>query len=210
MRLASTSFSHQGPIPERCAFGVPDPLKLEPMKLGPNHNPALSWSDVPADAKSLVLLCIDVDVPTSLENFNKEGRSISAELARTDFAHWVMVDIAPADGGVAEGECSDGIIAGGKKNPPGPPGSRQGINDYTNFMDSDPDMRGDYYGYEGPCPPWNDERVHHYHFRLYATDLEHCPVEGRFTAADVQAAIAGHVLAEAELVGTYSLNPKAG
>ena len=189
---------------------MPDPLKLEPMKLGPNHNPALNWSDVPAGARSLVLLCIDVDVPTSLENFNKEGRSIAADLPRTDSSHWVMVDIPPTDGGVGEGECSDGIVAGGKKNPPGPPGSRQGINDYTNFMASDPDMRGDYYGYEGPCPPWNDERVHHYHFRLYATDLERCPVEGRFTAADVQAAIAGHVLAQAELVGTYSLNPKVG
>jgi len=42
---------------------------------------------------------------------------------------------------------------------------------------------------------------------FYATDLERCPVDGAFTGADVERAIAGHVLAEARLTGTYSLNP---
>lgn len=178
------------------------------MRLGQNRNPQLAWSDIPAAAKSLVLLCIDVDVPSSLENFNKEGRIIEASLPRVEFCHWAMVDIAPRDGGVAEGECSDGITPRGKKSPAGPPGSRQGINEYTGFMASDPEMAGDYFGYEGPCSPWNDEQVHHYHFILYATDLERCPVDGRFTGADVQKAIRGHVLAEARLTGTYTLNPK--
>ena len=44
-------------------------------------------------------------------------------------------------------------------------------------------------------------------FVLYATDLARCPVEGAFTGAQVEAAIKGHVLAEARLTGTYSLNP---
>lgn len=206
MKLTSTSFRHEGPVPGHCAFGIPD--SDAHMKLGGNRNPQLSWSEVPKGAKSLVLLCIDVDVPSSLENFNKEGKSIAVDLPRVEFCHWAMVDIAPRDGAVAEGECSDGITPHGKKNPKGPPGSRQGINGYTGFMASDPDMAGDYYGYEGPCPPWNDERIHHYHFTLYATDLERCPVEGRFTGADVQKAIRGHVLAEARLTGTYTLNQK--
>jgi hypothetical protein len=68
-------------------------------------------------------------------------------------------------------------------------------------------MGGQYFGYDGPCPPWNDERLHHYHFELYATDVDRCPVDGAFTARDVRAALAGHVLAEAHLTGTYSLNP---
>ena len=68
-------------------------------------------------------------------------------------------------------------------------------------------MKGDYYGYEGPCPPWNDSILHHYHFILYATDLDKCPVEGRFAGQQVQAAIEGHVLAEAKLTGIYALNP---
>jgi Raf kinase inhibitor-like YbhB/YbcL family protein len=68
-------------------------------------------------------------------------------------------------------------------------------------------MKGDYHGYDGPCPPWNDEILHHYVFTLYALDVARCAVEGRFTGADARAAIAGHVLAEAKLTGTYSLNP---
>ncbi len=206
MQLTSDSFEHHGSIPESCAFGVAD--AKEHIRLGQNRNPALSWAGVPAEAKSLVLLCIDRDVPTSMDDFNQEGRSIRKDLPRTDFVHWVMVDVPAADGGLAEGACSNGIVPGGKQDPPGPAGSRQGLNDYTGFMANDPDMRGDYFGYEGPCPPWNDERLHHYHFQLYATDLERCPVEGKFTAADVQLAIAGHILADVELVGTYSLNPK--
>jgi hypothetical protein len=68
-------------------------------------------------------------------------------------------------------------------------------------------MGGLYFGYDGPCPPWNDERLHHYHFVLYATSLVRCPVEGAFTGIQVEAAITGHLLAEARLTGTYSLNP---
>ena len=56
-----------------------------------------------------------------------------------------------------------------------------------------------------PAPPWNDERVHRYHFLLYALDLERVPVEGAFSAADVRRAIAGHILAQATLTGTYTL-----
>ena len=77
-----------------------------------------------------------------------------------------------------------------KRNPKGPPGSRQGLNEYTGFMAADPAMAGDYYGYDGPCSPWNDERIHHYHFTLYATDLERCPVSGRFSGAEVLKMIA--------------------
>jgi Raf kinase inhibitor-like YbhB/YbcL family protein len=68
-------------------------------------------------------------------------------------------------------------------------------------------MAGDYYGYDGPCPPWNDELLHHYVFTLYALDIDRCPVEGRFGGTEVRNAIAGHVLAEAAITGTYSLNP---
>jgi hypothetical protein len=95
----------------------------------------------------------------------------------------------------------------GKQSPAGPPGSRQGLNDYTLWFAGDADMAGRYFGYEGPCPPWNDERLHHYHFALYAMDVARCPVEGTFTGQQVRAALAGHVLAEARLTGTYSLNP---
>ena len=208
MQLTSKTFAHNGWIPEKCAFGIKD--EETHMALGKNINPQLSWSNAPDGAQSLVLICVDTDVPSSLENFNKEGKTISADLPRVDFMHRVMVDILPIDGGVEEGECSDGITPKGKQNPKGPPGSRQGINGYTNFMAGDPEMEGNYFGYEGPCPPWNDEIPHHYRFKLFACDIDRCPVEAVFTGSDVLKAIEGHVIAETELTGLYSLNPDVG
>lgn len=68
-------------------------------------------------------------------------------------------------------------------------------------------MSGDYYGYDGPCPPWNDSIVHHYVFTLYALDVATCSVSGKFNGGDVRAAIQGHVLEETKITGLYSLNP---
>jgi Raf kinase inhibitor-like YbhB/YbcL family protein len=70
----------------------------------------------------------------------------------------------------------------------------------------DGDMKGDYYGYDGPCPPWNDSIPHHYVFTLYAIDLAQLPVNGTFRGPDVLNAMKGHVLGEARLTGIYSLN----
>ena len=200
MKLSSRSFAHGQAIPEEFAFG-----KLAddaPMAFSDNRNPQLSWSELPAQTRSLVLLCIDTEVPTVMADVNQADRSIDINQPRQDFVHWVLIDI-PADcREIAAGSCSEGVTSGGKREPAGPAGSRQGINDYTGFMGD-----GDYYGYDGPCPPWNDERMHRYHFRLYALDLEKLPIEDtRFTAAEVSAAMQGHILASAELSGSYSLN----
>ena len=100
------------------------------------------------------------------------------------------------------------VIEHGKDRGPGPHGARQGINDYTGWFAGDVGMEGDYYGYDGPCPPWNDARVHRYTFTLYALDLPTSPVQGRFTGQDVRRAIEGHVLGTASLGGTYTLNPR--
>lgn len=205
MKLVSNDFAHGARLPHEFAFGVPDPV--EHLRLGRNRNPHLAWSGAPAGTRSFVLLCIDTDVPTRADDVNKEGRVIPASLPRTAFHHWTMVDIPPTVTEIAAGACSDGIVARGKQSPPGPAGSRQGLNDYTHWFAGHPEMGGQWYGYEGPCPPWNDELLHHYHFIVYATDLDLCPVDGAFTGTDVERAIAGHVLAEARLTGTYSLNP---
>jgi Raf kinase inhibitor-like YbhB/YbcL family protein len=205
MKLTSTSFTNNGPIPERCAFGIKD--ADEHIALGENRSPQLSWSEIPPNARSLVLICIDPDVPTSMDDFNQEGRTISASLPRQNFIHWVMIDIPAEDGGVDEGACSDGITPGGKSDPGGPRGSRQGVNDYTGFFAGDEDMGGSYLGYDGPCPPWNDEIPHHYHFQLLAINLSRVDVEGDFSAEEVLAAIEGHVIEGTEIVGIYSLNP---
>jgi Raf kinase inhibitor-like YbhB/YbcL family protein len=69
-------------------------------------------------------------------------------------------------------------------------------------------MSGDYYGYDGPCPPWNDAIQHRYVFTVFALDVPRLAVEGRFAGADVRRAIQGHVLAQAAITGVYTLNPR--
>jgi Raf kinase inhibitor-like YbhB/YbcL family protein len=205
MKLTSTSFKHNGPMPERCAFAIQAPD--EHIALGENRNPQLSWSDIPPKTRSLVLICIDPDVPSSMDDFNQEGRTIPASLIRENYIHWIMIDIPAKNGSIPEGGCSDGITPGGKNETSGPHLSRQGINDFTTFFAGDEDMGGQYFGYDGPCPPWNDELLHHYHFQLLAIDLSRVDVEGDFTAESALGAIDGHVIDGTEIVGLYSLNP---
>jgi Raf kinase inhibitor-like YbhB/YbcL family protein len=109
--------------------------------------------------------------------------------------------------GANVGEYSSSVVARGKPGPDAPHGARHGINDYTGWFASDKDMAGDYYGYDGPCPPWNDEIPHRYIFTVFALDVARLPVEGRFGGADVRKAIEGHVLAQASITGRYTLNP---
>ena len=205
MNLTSASFGDGAAIPGRCAFAVIDPKTH--VSLSDNRNPELSWSGVPAGTRSFVLFCIDPDCPTDGTDVNKEGRSVSKSLRRGEFMHWAMVDIPPSLTHIAEGFCSQGVTARGKQKPKGPAGSRQGGNDYTGWFAADKDMAGTYLGYDGPCPPWNDELIHNYRFEVHALDLARCPVGESFTVADVRAAIAGHVLASATLTGLYTLNP---
>src|SRR3546814_7648077 len=73
------------------------------------------------------------------------------------------------------------------------------LNEYTVWFAGDPDMAGDYLGYDGPFPPPNDLRLHRYFFRLFALDIATLSVPARFTAAEVKQAMKGHVLAEAAI-----------
>src|SRR5262245_61549558 len=206
MKLTSASFSNNQRIPEEFAFCAPDPKSH--VTLSKNRNPQLAWSDLPAGTKSLVLICHDYDVPSKPDDVNQEGRTISSQLPRVDFYHWVLVDLDPASGPIKAGEFSDGVTARGKKGPDGLRGTRQGINDYTKWFASDKDMSGNYFGYDGPCPPWNDEIAHHYVFTLYALRVAKCGVSGTFTGPDVIAAIRTLTLGQAAFTGIYALNPK--
>ncbi len=205
MKLSSRSLRDGAAIDPQFAFGrLADDA---PMALSSNRNPHLAWSEVPEGTRSFALLCMDPDVPTVKEDVNRDDREIPVDQPRTGFCHWAMIDIAAEVREIAAGSCSDGVTPRGKRQPDGPPGSRQGLNDYTGFMSGDADMAGDYFGYDGPCPPWNDLRLHHYHFTVYALDLASVDLSGRFTGSDLLAAIEGHVLAQASLSGTYSLHP---
>ena len=132
---------------------------------------------------------------------------MAASLPRVPFAHWVLVDLKPATVAIARGTHSHGVTTRGKGGPAAPQGARHGINDYTGWFASDHDMAGDYFGYDGPCPPWNDELPHRYVFTVYALGVDRLAVEGRFTASDAQRAMSGHDLAQASITGRNTLNP---
>ena len=204
MKLTSESFTDMGEIPGRCAFAVPDARTH--VRLSDNRNPQLAWSGLPAGTRSLALVCHDYDVPSKPDDVNKDGRQIPATLPRVDFFHWLLVDLKPFEKPIAEGEFSNGVTARGKPGPQAPRGARQGLNDYTSWFASDAEMKGDYYGYDGPCPPWNDTIVHHYVFTLYALDIEKCPLPDGFRGATLLSAIKGHILDNARITGVYTLN----
>ena len=206
MKLRSDSFSDGDFLPTEFAFGKTSAEGK--IDLSDNKSPHLAWDELPEGTKSIAVLCIDRDVPTKPDDVNQEGRMVPSDLPRAEFSHWVLVDLAP-DASVEAGAFSDGITAKGKEGPEGPLGTRQGINDYTGWFAADPDMAGDYYGYDGPCPPFNDSIIHHYTFSAYALDVDRLGVDGKFTAADVKAAMEGHVLAEASLEAKYTITHSA-
>ncbi len=94
---------------------------------------------------------------------------------RMTWVHWVIYDLPPATTGLAEGVKQL------------PAGAREGLNDWKRT------------GWGGPCPPVGR---HRYFFKLYALDAALGDL-GRPTQEKLQAAMKGHVLAQAELVGTY-------
>jgi Raf kinase inhibitor-like YbhB/YbcL family protein len=96
---------------------------------------------------------------------------------KTTWVHWVLYDLPPASGGLPE-EVAPAAL---------PPGTRQGRNDWKRT------------GYGGPCPPIGR---HRYFFKLYALDAVLGDL-GAPTKARLLQAMEGHVLAQAELVGTY-------
>ena len=104
------------------------------------------------------------------------------------------------------GEDSSHVTARGKSPGKTDHGFR-GINNYTDWFAGDADMKGDYGGYDGPCPPWNDEIIHHYHFTVYALDVPTLGLKGNFGGPEALAAMEGHVLAKGVWTGTYTLNP---
>jgi hypothetical protein len=206
MKLWSDSWTNGDRIPARYAAGKPDAKTT--VTFSDNVNPHLAWSELPAGTQSLALICHDFDVPSRGDDVNQSDREVPQDLPRVDFFHWVLVDLPPSLRGIAEGEFSRGFTARGKSGPATLHGARHGLNDYTGWFAGDAQMSGQYFGYDGPFPPFNDSLVHHYVFTLYALDVPRLAVEGAFTGAQVREALRGHVLEEATFSGTYTLNAR--
>jgi Raf kinase inhibitor-like YbhB/YbcL family protein len=93
---------------------------------------------------------------------------------RMTWVHWVVYNLPPNSNGLAEGAAL-------------PAGAMAGTNDFRHTR------------YGGPCPPIGR---HRYFFKLYALDTL-LPNLGPASKAQVERAMVGHVLAEAQLMGTY-------
>lgn len=93
---------------------------------------------------------------------------------RRTWVHWVLYDIPPSAASISSSRQL-------------PAGTREGTNDW------------DRTGYGGPCPPIGR---HRYFFKLYALDATLGDL-GTLTKARLEEAMRGHVLASAELMGTY-------
>ena len=199
------SWEHEAAIPGRFAFGKPG--TDGPFATSDNVSPRVSWIGAPEGTKSFALVCHDPDVPSVGDDVNQEGKTVSADLPRVDFYHWVRVDIPAAAYELQEGAGSNGITPRGKPTGEADLGI-DGQNTYTNWFAGDSDMEGVYGAYDGPCPPWNDSIPHRYYFTVYALDVDTLGLSGDFTGDDAIEAMKGHVLSKASHMGTYSMNPQ--
>lgn len=205
LTVESDSITHGERVPDEHALGVSDGEGGAAPK-GGNRSPHLRWSGAPEGTKSFAIVVVDPDVPADAGDANQAGKSIPVDAERTDFAHWLVVDIPAEVTEVAEGAGSEEVVIGGKQPGETSFGGVAGVNTFTDFLEGDPDMGGTYGHYDGPFPPFNDERLHHYHFTVYALDVPSVGLEGEFKLDDVRSAIEGHVLDQGELVGEYSLH----
>ena len=172
-----------------------------------NQSPELRWSTPPQGTKSLALLVIDPDVPVDASKINVGGVAIPVDSPREDFFHWVIADIPPE---VREVPLGSSAVGQGELEPKPAsekPYGREGMNDFTRLFAGDPERAGNYFGWDGPCPPWNDTRIHRLGFHLYALDQETLDLPDRFDGRDVEQAIEGHVLAEVSFSGLYFISP---
>jgi Raf kinase inhibitor-like YbhB/YbcL family protein len=147
--IIESVFKHNQPIPAKYSCD------------GANVSPPLKFLNVPANAKSIVLIVDDPDAP------------------RGTFDHWIIWNLPPDLKELTEGAKELARLS---------PAAVQGINGYKKT------------DYHGPCPPAG--KPHHYHFKLYALDTLLSLAEGA-TKQQVEKAMQGHILNQAELVGTY-------
>lgn len=172
------------PIPERFAYCAPDGKGM--VHPGGNTSPAIEWQGAPDEAQSFFLMVVDRDVPADFGPANKADQRIPETAPRRNFYHWLVADIPPVIARFEENEAVRG---------------QKGRNSFAE--------RGKgQNGYDGPCPPWNDERIHTYHFIVFALDVVTLDLDEGFSGEQAEKALAGHILAQGEATGIYTTNAK--
>ena len=120
----------------------------------------------------------DVNPPLVIQNVPNGTKSLALIVDDPDapvgiWVHWVVYNIDPGTREIAENSV--------------PQGSVQGINDFNKTT------------YGGPCPP---SGTHRYFFKLYALDTK-LDIKGKVVKRDVEKAMKGHIVGEAQTMGTY-------
>ncbi len=152
LTIRSSAFAEGGEIPTQYTCE------------GADRSPPLTFSGVPPAARSLALIVDDPDAP-------------DPKAPKMVYVHWVLHDLPPDAGGLAEAVQPAAL----------PAGARVGRNDFGRS------------GYGGPCPPIGR---HRYFFKLYALDAMLGDL-GPLTKPRLLQAMKGHVVEEAQLMGTY-------
>ena len=189
-------------IPSEYAFGKSD--SSGEIFASDNINPEIQILSVPENTQSLALTLIDPDTPEDFSQVNQPGVVIESHSPRIHFYHWLLVNIEPNVRSIPKGALSQGITEGGKAFGPCRYGL-QGLNDYTLWFENDAQLEGLYGGYDGPCPPTNDQRTHRYRFELYALSKP-LALPDMFYAHDFHEAKEGLVIEVASFQCQYTLN----
>jgi Raf kinase inhibitor-like YbhB/YbcL family protein len=129
----------------------------------------------------------DISPPLQWEGIPEGSRSLALIMDDPDapdpaapkmtYVHWVLYNLPPDSNGLPERTRSEDL----------PPGTLEGLNDWQRT------------GYGGPCPPIGRHRYFH---RLYALDTVLDDL-GQPTKAQLLKAMESHVLAQAQVMGTY-------
>jgi Raf kinase inhibitor-like YbhB/YbcL family protein len=199
--LSSPAFAHGQAIPT--AFERATSFNQMTSAWSVDYSPPLSWTNIPDGTQSFVLL---VDDPE---------HSIRRAPKMQPWVHWVVYNIPATTTALGVGNSLPSYDL--------PPGAVQGLNDWNQV------------GFTGPSPPSSEKQPHRYYFKLYALDvvldtnlllrlqqhyyssntaavagrpksLPRSPAASTVKAAVVLAAMQGHVLGKAELIGTYKRN----
>jgi Raf kinase inhibitor-like YbhB/YbcL family protein len=208
LKVHVDSLKNGGMLSNKYAFCVP--AAQGHTTGGPNINPSVSWSQGPKGTKSYAIILHDTDSPAAQrEKMNKEGETLTAAVPRQNFYHWVLVDIPASVTSISEGADSNARVVHGKPATPAAVGMK-GLNDYTKVTAANEAMKGQYYGYDGPCPPWNDDNLHHYHFTVYALSVDALNLPKDFDAKAALQAMKGNIVAQGEELGLFTQNPSKG
>ncbi len=208
LKIKVDSIRDGGTIPTKYSFCMP--AATGHLTGGPNISPPISWSKGPRGTQSYAVMLWDTDSPKEQrDKMNKEGTTLTSAVPRQSYYHWVLIDIPANVTSLKEGTDSKARVLHGKPATPAGVGKR-GLNDFTKVTAANPAMKGKYYGYDGPCPPWNDENIHHYHFGVYALSVKTLKLPADFDAPAAIAAMKGKVLSDGILDAVYVTNPAKG